>query len=121
MNAKNWAIVGICAVIVLININYIANRNGAEKTSGSCMAPRMDDGSRVCMEYAAHEQTAEFKQLCEPAMRGTWSDGPCDTQGSLGGCQTGDNKMWFYPAGKYGSSGDVQSFCAREGLTFLQP
>lgn len=121
MNAKSWTIVGICAVIVLLNINFIFNNEESEKLSGSCMTPRMDDGARVCMEYSAHEKTRDFQQLCEPAMRGTWTDGPCDTQGSLGGCQMGDNKMWFYPAAKYQSRSDVKRFCAAEDLSYLEP
>ena len=121
VNAKSWTIVGICAVIVWINISYLTKKEESERLSGSCMTPKMNDGSKVCMEYSAHEKTKEFKQLCEPAMRGTWTDGPCDTQGSLGGCQTGDNKMWFFPAGKFKSSGDVESFCARKDLPYLEP
>lgn len=121
MNTRSWTIVGICAVVVLININYLTKEDGAETMSGSCMVPRMDDGSKVCLEYSAHEETWGFKELCGPAMKGKWSDGPCDTQGSLGGCQTGENKMWFFPAGQYTSRGDVRTFCAGKDFPYLEP
>ena len=118
MNTKSWVIVGICAVVMLVNINFWM---GEDETSGSCMVPRMDDGTSVCLDYASSEKTNDFKQACKPLMRGTWSDEPCDRQGSLGGCQTGDNMMWFFPAGKFQSDSDVKDFCAGEDRQYLEP
>ncbi|MDJ0916404.1 MAG: hypothetical protein QNJ05_01490 [Woeseiaceae bacterium] len=81
----------------------------------------MDDGTSVCLDYASSEKTGEFKQVCRPVMSGTWSDEPCDRLGSLGGCQTEDNKMWFFPAGKFQSRSDVQDFCSQEDRQYLEP
>jgi len=119
MNYTVWKLGLVFAAIVFLSVGC-GNRDSSE-VIGSCYVPRMSDQSTACLEYSAHEKTKEFKQICRPVLKGKWSDGACDTEGSLGGCDLGDNKIWLFPAGKYQTSEDVVSYCASQEAPYLEP
>lgn len=56
----------------------------------------------------------------------TWIEGPCPTDGALGGCRDiGEDpqELWFYPSNRkdMASTDDVRRFCARRKQMFLPP
>ena len=110
----------VLPAIVLLSVGC-GNKESSELL-GSCYVPVMSDQSTACLEYSTNDTARQFKQGCQPVMRGTWSDGPCDTTGSLGGCDLGDNsKIWLFPAGKYQTREDVVSFCESKQAPYLEP
>ena len=119
MKNARWNIIFLCMAIVFLGVG--CGENDAVELSGNCFIESMDDQSKACLEYSTHEKVREFKQICGPVMTGIWSDGVCDTEGSLGGCETGDNKIWLFPAGKYQTKTDVKNFCASQDILYLEP
>ena len=92
-----------------------------KEASGSCFVSRMSDGSRACMDYSTDKDVELFRSGCEPAMRGIWSNGKCDTEESLGGCDLGTTKIWLFEAGDYESRDDVVEFCESKDAPYLEP
>ena len=120
MNQSVWKLGLVLPAIVLLSVGC-GNKDSSELL-GSCYVPRMSDQSTACLEYSTNDTARQFKQGCQPVMRGTWSDSACDTTGSLGGCDLGDNnKIWLFPAGKYETREDVVSFCESKGAPYLEP
>jgi len=119
MKNARWNISFLCIAIIFFGVG--CGKNEPEKLSGNCFIQRMSDQSKACLEYSGHEKVREFKQICGPVMKGVWSEGVCDTEGSLGGCKTGDNKIWLFPAGKYQTKADVKNFCASKDIPYLEP
>ena len=50
-----------------------------EEVFGSCRTDQLDDGSIICVDYLSSHTAHTFRQTCEGAMRGVWSDEQCDT------------------------------------------
>jgi hypothetical protein len=119
MRRSNWKSGLVLPAIVLLSAGC-GNKDSSE-LFGSCYVPRMSDQSTVCLEYATNDMARQFKQGCQPVMLGTWSDDACDTTGSLGGCDLGDNKIWLFPAGKYETTEDVVRFCESKEAPYLEP
>ena len=119
MKNARWSIGFLCSAIMIFGVG--CGSNEPEILSGNCFIPSMSDQTKACIEYAGHEKVKEFKQLCRPVMKGTWSEGACNTEESLGGCQTGDNKLWFFVAAKYQTKTDVEDFCASKDIPYLEP
>ncbi|MCA9572623.1 MAG: hypothetical protein KC656_32505 [Myxococcales bacterium] len=86
----------------------------------------LSDSAGYCLEYdglAADGAVAAYEAACAG---GTWSEGPCETAGTLGGCMgapeggfTFTLTTWF--SGGYPSAAALQEGCESGGDTYLAP
>jgi hypothetical protein len=97
--------------------------NGQGCTSvvqGSCVGANHIN----CTNFSGYDATsvAQFMKSCGTAAHGTWSTGPCDKTGTVGGCETNANGacalQWsFAPV----TTADLQSGCVGSSMTFVAP
>jgi hypothetical protein len=114
---------GLSLAVLIAVVPFLVGCPESEEVFGSCRTDQLDDGSIICVDYLSSHIADTFRQSCETAMRGVWSDGPCDTGGVLGGCRSGDRYSitWIYLSRTHTTVNDVMEYCERRGGTFVPP
>jgi hypothetical protein len=90
---------------------------GCSKPQGSC--DRRADRDKTCTDVLASTIKDSSKADCakDPVShaKGTWSDGACEHDSAIAGCESSNSRTWYFPGGRVSKPEHVAQLCSAPG------